>query len=69
MILLISVLFCSEYTQFGGYNTPNAFEGIAIKNSAGMTLPLDVNVEIESEKIQINKIRINNYLNINFRNI
>ena len=60
LVLLLSVLFCSEYTQFGGYNNPNAFDGISIKNSAGMNLPLDVNVETESGKVEIKTIFKNN---------
>ena len=43
LFILILLVSCDQNKQeFGGYNKPDAFDGIELKNSLGIDLPLTI---------------------------
>ena len=45
IIFIIFIISCSDgNNQFGGYNDPNAFDGINLENPLGMNFPLDTQI-------------------------
>ena len=43
LFILILLVSCDQNKQeFGGYNQPDAFDGIGLKNSLGIDLPLNI---------------------------
>ena len=61
IFILILLISCDQSGQeFGGYNNPNAFEGIGLENSLGIDLPLDVQVKNLSDGGMLNSYFGNN---------
>ena len=54
IITILLLISCSDTAdQFGGYNDPNAFDGISLSNPLGIQLPIDSEVYFQGKMSEL----------------